>query len=169
MHKISIALCLVGFTTLAVIAVGAQKRKVEFRVCGDPTAACKQRENFQPFQLPFEYTSNFHISESQLFYAVILKSVKESADPDQRNCDKAITEEDHINTQKLFPHNAVFVMRCWEPGEISYTNVADGVSFIGVYAGQTLADANAILAKVKATGKFVDATIRRMRVQMNGT
>lgn len=167
MRKISIALCLVGFTTLAVIAVGAQKRKVEFRVCGDPTAPCKRRENFQPFQLPFEYTSNFHISESQLFYAVILKSVK--FNPDDDNCNKVIPENDRIETQKLFPHNAVFVMRCWEPGEISYTNVADNVSFMGVYAGQTLADANAFLLKVKASGKFADATARRMRVQMNGT
>jgi hypothetical protein len=169
MHKISIVLCLIGFNMLAFIVVDAQKRKVEFRVCGDPTAACKRRENFQSFQLPFEYTSNFHISESQLFYAVILKSVKENADPDRRNCDKAITEGDRVDTQKLFPHNAVFVMRCWEPGEISYTNVADDVSFMGVYAGQTLADANAFLVKVKAGGKFADATIRRMRVQMNGT
>jgi hypothetical protein len=167
MHKISIALFLVGLMTLAVITVSAQKRKVVFRVCGDPTTACKRRDNFQPFQLPFEYTSNFHISESQLFYAVILKSVK--FNPDDDNCNKVIPENDRIETQKLFPHNAVFVMRCWEPGEISYTNVADNVSFIGVYAGQTLADANAFLAKVKAAGKFADATVRRMRVQMNGT
>jgi hypothetical protein len=152
-----------------VEVIVAQKRKLVYRVCGDPTERCKQRENFQPFQLPFEYTSNFHISESQLFYAVIVKSVKESPNPDKRNCDKAITEKDRIETQKLFPHNAVFVMRCWEPGEISYTNVAEDVSFMGVYAGQTLVDANAFLAKVKATGKFADATVRRMRVQMNGT
>ena len=169
MRKVSMVFCLLIFSILAVVAVSAQKRKVAYRVCGDPTAACKQRENFQPFQLPFEYTSNFHISESQLFYAVILKSVKENADPDQRNCEKAITEEDRIDTQKLFPHNAVFVMRCWEPGEISYTNVSDDVSFMGVYAGQTLAEANAFLVKVKAGGKFADATVRRMRVQMNGT
>ena len=169
MRKVSMVFCLLIFSILAVVAVRAQKRKVAYRVCGDPTAACKQRENFQPFQLPFEYTSNFHISESQLFYAVILKSVKENADPDQRNCEKAITEVDRIETQKLFPHNAVFVMRCWEPGEISYTNVADDVSFMGVYAGQTLAEANAFLVKVKAGGKFADATVRRIRVQMNGT
>jgi hypothetical protein len=169
MRKVSMALCLLLFSMLAVVAVSAQKRKVVYRVCGDPTAACKQRENFQPFQLPFEYTSNFHISESQLFYAVILKSVKENADPEQSNCEKAISENDRIETQKLFPHNAVFVMRCWEPGEISYTNVADNVSFMGVYAGQTLADANAFLIMVKAAGKFADATVRRMRVQMNGT
>jgi len=168
-RKISIALCLLLCACISVEVIVAQKRKLVYRVCGDPTASCKQRENFQPFQLPFEYTSNFHISESQLFYAVIVKSVKESPNPDKRNCDKAITENDRIETQKLFPHNAVFVMRCWEPGEISYTNVAEDVSFMGVYAGQTLVDANAFLAKVKATGKYTDATVRRMRVQMNGT
>jgi len=167
MRAKSLVLFIAALACFLTTEVFAQKKATSGRVCGDPTAACKQRKNFQPFQLPFEYTSNFHISESQLFYAIILKSVK--FDPDGDNCKKVITESERIETQKLFPRNSVFVMRCWEPGEISYTNVSDNVSFMGVYAGHTLAEANAFLIKVKAAGKFSDAAIRRMRVQMNGT
>ena len=167
MRRLSIWLFISAIACVSSVEISAQKKIASGRVCGDPTAACKRRENFQPFQLPFEYTSDFHISESQLFYAVILKSVK--FDPNGDNCSKLISESDRTETQKLFPHNSVFVMRCWEPGEISYTNVADNISFMGVYAGKTLAEANAFLIKVKAAGKFSDATVRRMRVQMNGT
>jgi hypothetical protein len=149
------------------VTVNAQKRRIVGRVCGDPMAACSTRQDFQAFELPFVYGKNSAISQSQFFYAVILKSVKLNAD--QSNCDKAISESDRTETQALFPHNMVFVMRCWESGQASYSNVSDGVSFMGVYAGPTQADANAFLAKVIATGKFKTAIIRRMRVLINGT
>lgn len=167
MQKISIALFLMILGCASAVGVNAQKRTGTGRVCGDPTAPCKYRENFQPYELPFDYGKNVVIVQSQLFYAVMLKSVKLNAD--QSNCDKAIPESDRTETQELFPRNKVFVMRCWESGQASYTNVTDGVSFLGVYAGRTLAEANAFLAKVKATGKFNGAAIRRMRVQINGT
>lgn len=151
----------------ALTVVGnAQSKTTLGRVCGDPTAACKTRENFQAYELPFDYGKNV-IAQSQFFYAVILKSVKLNAD--QSNCEKAIPESDRIDIQVLFPRNMVFVMRCWESGQTSYSNVADGVSFMGVYAGQTQAQANAFLAKVKAAGKFDGAVVRRMRVLINGT
>ena len=136
-------------------------------ICGDPMARCRNRENFQPYELPFETGKNFVIAQSKPFYAVILKSVKLNAT--QSNCDKAISESDRAEAQVLLPRNMVFVMRCWESGQNSYTNVADGVSFMAVYAGQTLSQANAFLKKVQATGKFSGATVRRMRAQINGT
>jgi hypothetical protein len=40
---------------------------------------------------------------------------------------------------------------------------------MAVYAGATQADANRMLATVKATGKFPGANIRRMRAMINGT
>jgi hypothetical protein len=167
MSAISIAICLVLFPSVFAIGINAQKSTVVGRVCGDPTALCKTRENFQPYELPFDYGKNVTIGQSQLFYALILKSVKLNAD--QSNCDKAIPEADRTETQKLFPRNMVFVMRCWESGQASYTTVADGISFMGVYAGQTLTSANAFLIKVKATGKFNGAIVRRMRIEINGT
>ena len=124
-------------------------------------ARCRTRENFQPFELPFKTGKSFVIVQSKPFYAVILKSVKLNAD--QSNCDKAIAESDRTDAQTLFPHHMVFVMRCSESGQNSYTNVTDGVSFMAVYAGQTLAEANAFLKNVTATGKFKGASVRRMR------
>jgi hypothetical protein len=167
MRRKSILLSVVAIVCISAVTVSAQKKSVSGRVCGDPAAACSKRADFQAFELPFEYGNGEAISQSQLFFAIILKSVKLNAD--QTNCDRAIPESDRISAQKLFPHNMVFVMRCWESGQASYSNVADGVSFIGIYAGPTQADANALLAKVKATGKFNGAALRRMRVLINGT
>jgi hypothetical protein len=167
MRKVAYLLAFLFCTAFLFSSNVAAQRKVVGKVCGDPTATCSTRESFQAFELPFEYGKGMAISQSQLFYAVILKSVRLNAD--QSNCDKAIPESDRIDTQALFPHNMVFVMRCWESGQASYSNVADGVSFMGMYAGQTQAQANAFLVKVKATGKFNAATVRRMRVLINGT
>jgi len=147
--------------------IAGQKRTLVGKVCGDPIVACKSRENFESYELPFEYGKNVTIVQSQPFYAVILKSIKLNSD--QSNCATAIPETDRTNVQALFPRNMVFVMRCWESGQASYTNVADGVSFMAMYAGQTQNEANAFLRKAKSTGKFNDATVRRMRVVINGT
>jgi len=163
MRAVNIAVLILSFSMLA----SAQRRPSLGSVCGDPTARCTTRENFQPYELPFEYGKNSAIWRSQFFYAVILKSVKLNAD--ESNCATAIPESDRNETQKLFPRNKVFVMRCWESGQNSYTNVADGVSFLGVYAGRTSREANAFLQKVKAAGNFKGATVRKMRIEINGT
>jgi hypothetical protein len=152
---------------IVFLDVSAQRRSALGTICGDPTAACRTRENFQPYELPFEFGKNYVIAESKPFYAVILKSVKLNAS--QSNCDKAIPESDRTQAQTLFPRNMVFVMRCWESGQNSYTNTADGVSFMAVYAGPTLKDANNMLARVRSTGDFPGAMVRRMRIQINGT
>lgn len=152
---------------LLTLHATAQTRTVVGKICGDPTQVCRTRENFQPYELPFDFGKNNVISRSELFYAVILKSVKLKSD--DSDCDKAITEKERLNAQKLFPRNMVFVMRCWETGQNSYTNVVEGVSFMGIYAGQTQREANAFLSRMKSSGQFLGATIRRMRIQINGT
>ena len=153
--------------TILTLSTTSQTRAQLGTVCGDPTARCRTRENFRPYELPFETGKNYVIVESKPFYAVILKSIKLNAD--QSNCEIAIPESDRSETQALFPHNMVFVMRCWESGLNSYSNVSDGVSFMAVYAGQTQAQANAFLKTVIASGKFKGASVRRMRAQINGT
>ena len=40
---------------------------------------------------------------------------------------------------------------------------------MAVYAGRTPAEANAMLARVKAAGKYPGAYLRRMRAGINGT
>ncbi|MGH7784802.1 MAG: hypothetical protein ACREO5_13295 [Candidatus Binatia bacterium] len=137
------------------------------RICGDPNVKCVGAGGFQPWELTFALPKNVVIYESELFYSVVLKSVK--VKDISVNCDQIIKESDRTAAQKLFPKNKVFAMNCFEAGSISYTNVANNTGFMAVYAGKTLAQANAFLKTVIATGKFRGATIRRMRAQINGT
>ena len=149
------------------VALAAQKRKPARHpsICGDPTAACKTIGTFQPNDLPFRLPENAVIYDTDLFYAIILKSVNVPED----NCDTFVPESDRLAAQALFPDHKVFSSRCAEPGGLSYTNTSAKAQFMAVYAGMTLADANRMLAAVKATGKFPGANIRRMRAAFNGT
>jgi hypothetical protein len=136
-------------------------------VCGDPTLPCKTGEvKFEPHNLPFRLPARAVIWESETFYAVILKSVR-AADED---CLKFVPEDERQAAQALFPHHKVFTDRgCGEPGETYYTGTQPGARFMAVYAGRTRAEANAMLARVKATGKFAGANLRRMSIGFNGT
>ena len=170
-HRIRIAvLALITTTTVLIFfagAISAQKRRPvkHASICGDPTAACKTSATFQPYDLPFRLPAKAVIYDTDLFYAVILKSISVPVD----NCDTFVPESDRLAAQTLFPDHKVFSSRCAEPGGLSYTNTSSKSQFMAVYAGMTIADANSMLAKVKATGKFPGANIRRMRAAFNGT
>jgi hypothetical protein len=134
-------------------------------VCGNPKATCKTIATFEPYDLPFRLPENAVIYDTELFYAIILKSVSARND----NCGVFVRENERLATQGLFPDNKVFSSRCAEPGGLSYTNTNPNQHFMAVYAGMTTTDANRMLAAVKATGKFPGASIRRMRAAFNGT
>jgi hypothetical protein len=136
-------------------------------VCGDPTLQCKTGEvAFEPHNLPFRIPPRAVIWESETFYAVILKSVRAADD----NCQTFVPEDERQAAQALFPRHKVFTDRgCGEPGETYYTGMREGVRFMAVYAGRTRAEAGAMLARVKATGKFAGANLRRMNIGFNGT
>lgn len=153
--------------SFGVLAVAAQKRQPARHpaICGDPTAPCKTRGVFQPNDLQFRLPENAVIYDTDLFYAIILKSVSVPED----NCDTFVAESDRLAAQVLFPDHKVFSSRCAEPGGVSYSNTSSKAQFMAVYAGLTIADANRMLAAVKATGKFPGANIRRMRATVNGT
>jgi hypothetical protein len=169
--RISVAvLVLIAIANAMIFFAGvtsAQKRRPAKHgsICGDPTAACKSVATFQPYDLPFRIPTNAVIWDSDLFYAVILKSVNAPGD----NCDIFVPESERLAAQALFPDRKVFSSRCAEPGGLSYTNTSAKAQFMAVYAGMTLADANRTLAAVQATGKFPRANIRRMRAAFNGT
>ena len=165
-----IALCLL--LALASSATAAQRRRGKPKpkpatVCGDPTATCRTTVTFEPHQLPFLLASNAVIYDTEEFYAVILKSVRDESKGG--DCNIFVPEAERIEAQALFPHNKVFASRCFEPGDLYYTSVAPDQQFMAVYAGRTRAEANALLAKVKATGKYVGANLRRMHAGFNGT
>jgi len=121
---------------------------------------------FKPHDLPFRIPARAVIWESELFYAVILRSVKTAED----DCLNFVPEDERKATQALFPRNKVFTDRgCGEAGETYYTGTQPGARFMAVYAGRTRREANALLARVKATGKFAGANLRRMSIGFNGT
>ncbi|HEX8422029.1 MAG TPA: hypothetical protein VF634_01390 [Pyrinomonadaceae bacterium] len=136
-------------------------------VCGDPTLQCKTGDlKFEPYNLPFRISPRAVIWESEPFYAVILRSMR-AADDD---CQKFVPEDERQAAQALFPRHKVFTDRgCGEPGETYYTGTQSGARFMAVYAGRTRAEADAMLARVKATGKFPGANLRRMSIGFNGT
>ena len=157
-------------TTLVLVAANslAQTRRKPVKrppVCGNPNVTCGGDITFQPNELPIRLPKNAVIFESDFFYAVILRSVPSP----EESCDNFIPEPDRLAAQGLFTGNKVFTSRCAEPGQVSYTNTNSKAQFMAVYAGLTTAEANAMLARVKATGKFPGANIRRMRAVINGT
>lgn len=163
------ALLVATITILGLIAPStpAQKRKPakHSSVCGNPNLTCPSDIKFEPYDLPFRLSQNAVIYDSELFYAVILRSVISPPD----SCDNFIPEPDRLAAQILFTNNKVFTSRCAEPGQVSYTNTSPRAQFMAVYAGLTLAEANRMLATVQATKKFPGASIRRMRAVINGT
>ena len=160
----------VAIATLVLVAANsfAQTRRKPAKhpaVCGNPTVTCGGEVTFQPNELPFHIPPKAVIYDTDLFYAVILRS----APSPEESCDNFIPEPERLAAQGMFTSNKVFTSRCAEPGQVSYTNTNSKAQFMAVYAGLTMADANAMLAKVKATGKFPGANIRRMRAVINGT
>jgi hypothetical protein len=151
--------------SLSVIAQPRRKLVKHSAVCGNPNVTCVSAVTFEPYDLPFRLPQNAVIYDSELFYAIILRSVPSPAE----NCDNYIPEPERMAAQMLFINNKVFTSRCVEPGRVSYSNTNPHAQFMAVYAGLTPAEANRMLAKVKATGKFPGANVRRMRAVMNGT
>ena len=150
--------------------LSAQKRKLRHggAVCGDPTAACSSRTDFQKYDLPFNTGKNFVIIESAPFYGIVLKSMKLT---DFGDCVEhpSFKESERLEIQKLFEHNKVFTQNCIESGSNYYIGVPDQTAFIGVYAGRTLAEANRFLKTVQGLNKFPGIRVRRMKIGINGT
>lgn len=154
----AVAVCALSFS----MSGRAQARRGQ--ICGDPTLRCPAQSNFQPNDLPFRIPKTAVIWESEMFYAIILQS-----QPAKDNCEAHVSEDERLEAQALFPHNKVFADRCPEPGNLFYTNTNSDYRFMAVYAGRTRAEAAQMLSRVKATGRYKSANLRRMRAGFNGT
>ena len=165
--RTAFTLAVVSFTLVASSSLAQTRRKPAKRppVCGNPNVTCGGEITFQPNELPMRIPRNAVIYDSEFFYAVVLRSVPSP----EESCDNFIPEPERLAAQTLFPQNKVFSSRCAEPGQVSYSNTSSKAQFMAVYAGATQADANRMLAKAQATGKFPGANIRRMRAVINGT
>ena len=153
-----------GGAEAARAAQGRRKQRPA-ALCPDPTVACRTSVKFEPYQLPFRIPANAFIFETEPFYAVVLKSVRDTTS----DCTVFIPEAERLAAQALFPRHKVFASRCSEPGELFYSDMAPGHEFMAVYAGRTRAEAARMLAKVKATGKYPGANVRRTFAGFNGT
>jgi len=169
LSRVAIALVV---TTLVLVSLpgnkasGQRRRQARhFSVCGNPNLPCKSVATFESHDLPIRIPRNAVIWDTELFYAIMLKSVKSPGD----SCDVFVPESERLAAQALFPDHKVFSSRCAEPGQLYYTNTGPKAHFMAVYAGTSLAEAKRMLAAVKATGKFTGATVRRMRAGFNGT
>ena len=141
------------------------RRAKKGSICGHPLVACKTSVTFHPNDLPFQVPANSVIFDTELFYAIILKSVSVTDD----NCNVFIPETERLRAQALFPDHKVFTSRCADPENLFYTNVSEKHRIMAVYAGTKLAEAKRFLDAVKATGKYPGANIRPMRTGFNGT
>jgi hypothetical protein len=88
-------------------------------------------------------------------------------------CLSHISEDERLSAQRLFPDHKVFASRYDCPGEDSFIYIDDSrneysleYNFMAVYAGQTKAEATKMLERVKATGRFPGANIRKMHIQL---
>ncbi len=134
-------------------------------ICGNPMVACKTSVDFQLNDLPFRVPKNSVIFDTELFYAVIVKSLVAKDD----NCNVFVPESERLAAQELFPDHKVFASRCYDILNLFYTNIDPKHRIMAVYGGTTLAEAKRVLEAVKATGKFPGAYVRRMRTGFNGT
>ena len=127
--------------------------------------ACKTSATFQPNDLPFRVPENSVIFDTELFYAIVLKSVR----ADEGDCNVFVPEAERLEAQKLFPNHKVFTSRCADVENLFYTNINPKFRIMAVYGGTTLAEAMRVLEAVKATGRFSTAYVRRTRTGFNGT
>ena len=171
-----VAIAFVFIAASVVESVAQSHARVSPRkasICGNPRVACKSTALFRPNDLQFRVPQDAVIIDSESFYAIILQSV--IANPDR--CDDFIPESERLAAQALFPDHKVFSSRCPDPENSRYEDVttrkikslSDTHRIMAVYAGVSLAEAKRFLEKVKATGKYPGANLRRMRTGFNGT
>jgi hypothetical protein len=161
---IGLLIVITGFGFSGEAQTRRGKRAGQWQVCADPTLRCQTSVEFQPYDLPFRIPKKAVIWDSEMFYAIILKSINAKDD-----CVINVSEDERQQAQALFPHSKVFTDRCAEPGALYYTGTNPDYRFMAVYAGRTRAEAERMLATVRAAGKFPTANLRRMRAGFNGT
>ncbi len=141
------------------------KRRPRGSICGNPKVPCRTSATFQANDLPFRVPENSVIYDTELFYAVILKTLTSTED----DCTVFVPETERLETQALFPTRKVFASRCYDIENLFYTNIDPKYRIMAVYAGTSPTEAKAVLEAIKATGKFPGAYLRRMRTGFNGT
>ena len=147
-----------------------------FEVCPDPNAPCNSRSRrFAAYELSFRLPASLRPGQeydSAPFYGVIIKTYEsEDCDADDHT---ASIERERIQTQKIYPTRKVFASySCPNMDALSYDfpGLMDATgeralinTFIGVYAGQTSAEAEEFLIYVRTL--YPQAMLKRMMPQV---
>src|SRR5262245_58206498 len=106
-NKLTFLLALSLFFVTSALGQKTKQKVLRGKICGNPTVKCRTDNSlFTPGDIPFEVPKNSVISESEYFYAVILKSqtVADLFGGDE-SCRTVATEDDRLAAQKLFPNN----------------------------------------------------------------
>lgn len=141
----------------ALLLAAFQGADAPGRVCPDPARPCP---GFRPHDLSFVLPRDGVARpefRSRPFYAVILRSGGRCTVP----------ERERLAVQAAFPRAKVFATRFECGGDVENAVTYEGVDarygFLAVYAGETWAQADSALARVRAAGRFPGANLRRMR------
>lgn len=143
-------------------------------VCADPAAPCTSLYKFRDNELSFRLPDQFKLLNSYssaTFYAIILKSLPAVDNGPSAPCTQGIVPEpERQRIQAIFPRQKVFTSTsgCYMT-PVWYTNTNTAYNFVAVYAGESAAQAQAALAKVRATGQFPGANVREMQVVLRPT
>ena len=149
-----------GFVMVLAL-LGTQARTQA--ICPNPARQSPQCVRFNPYDLPFippplpKGVSTTDEARSEFFFAVILKT--------RPRC--GIAEAERLTVQPLFATRKVFLARfqCDLESPFNYSNFdSESLTFMAVYGGRSLAQANSFLRQVRANPRFADAYVRRMQV-----
>jgi hypothetical protein len=148
-----------------------EPKKLSNAVCPEPLKPCHHADReFADWELPFKLPAKIVANKtysSASFYAVILKKYDDGCD--EMDYDSKI-EAERIRTQKAFPNRKVFAeYSCPNLDAVHYdfAGKRDASServlfmdYIAVYAGETEAEARALLDEVQED--FPQATLKKM-------
>jgi hypothetical protein len=140
------------------------------KVCGDPAAPCKSAiKAFAPYELSFQLPRRVKPNldyKSALFFGIVLRT--SPIDPDTE-CDEgeysSKLEKERKRVQLMFPERKVFAdNQCPDMGAVAYVvNGSPNTStLLAIYGGESQAEAEQVLAKVKA--RYPKAAVKRMQV-----
>ena len=137
--------------------------QVSGSLCHDPTKPCHSSYTFAPYQQPYTIKDKLIFGKSyksQTFYAIVLKSVKATGEPD---C-SYVNETERLEVQAIWPTRKVFTSRFSCPEElVLYENTDQSFNFLAVYAGTNLNEARRVLSEVKTKDRYPHAYIKRIQ------
>lgn len=135
-------------------------------VCPNPAAPCQHKQKrFEAYELSFRLPAKLKKTayKSSVFYGLVLETIAES------DCDEgetsSVLENKRKNAQSFLSDHKVFAdHQCPNLTAVSYlfNGEPNTGSFLGVYAGETLEEAEEMLSIAKE--RYPESSIKKMQV-----